>query len=121
MSKQISGQSIRYEPFSLGLMGQFHPTSLERYTRAKSAVSKMDILDEERGEPVAPSTTETLQRTLGQGDRDVVPSAGIMEAPLISGLASDTSGGAERALEQSENRDIIMSNTMRSDENTPMI
>lgn len=124
MVKQITGQSIRYEPVSLGIgLDSFHPTSFERYARAQQAVasSKLNVMSREDKGAIAPATTETLQRTLALNPRETQYSNGISTAPLISGLASDTSGGYMRAREIAEGRDMMLVNTIRNAQYLPQI
>lgn len=125
MVKQISGQSIRYEPITLGIdPNSYHPTSLERFQMASGSRSMKNIYERENKSnngSMAMATTETLQRTLAQNPRETVYSNGLTTAPLISGLASDTSGGLVRQKEAAEGRDIMLVNTIRDAQNIPQI
>ena len=108
---QITGQSIGFEPRVLGFKGH-HPTRMERYKDAKKgpAKSKVETLNKKgvRGQPAnAHTKLETVQRTLGQAPRKQVASAGLMQAPLISGMASDTSGGIKRRAEAQQHAKIL--------------
>ena len=122
MGKQITGQSIRYEPSILGVSG-FHKTGLQRFVNARGDKSRLNVLQREAksGSGVAMSTTETLQRTLAQNPRQQVVSNGLMTAPLISGRASDTSGGVVRTNERAEGRDMMLVNTIRNAQDIPQI
>lgn len=123
MGKQITGQSIKYEPTILGYAG-YHPTSAQRYAAASgnTAESKLTVLNEESIEAgsKAPSTLETLQRTIANAPRKQVISNGILSAPLISGMASDFTG-AERKNDVAEGREIMSENTARNVSDIPTI
>jgi hypothetical protein len=85
---------------------------MERYEDAKKglAKSKVGTLNKKGvgGQPAnAHSKLETVQRTLGQAPRKQVASAGLMQAPLISGMASDASGGAKRRAEEQQHAKIL--------------
>lgn len=122
---QITGQSIGFEPRILGFEGS-HPTRLERYKDAKKGATKSKVATMNkkgvRGQPAnAHSKLETVQRTLGQAQRKQVASAGLMQAPLISGMASDTSGGAKRRAEEQQHAKILGKSTVLNQVRIPHI
>jgi hypothetical protein len=113
---QITGQSIAFEPRIAGFEGN-HPSRLELYQKAKSGNKTTKLQDIEktgRGHE-AIATAETVMRTLGQNPREKIYSAGLTTAPLISGLASDTSGGKKRSAEITQYAQILAMNTEMND------
>jgi hypothetical protein len=123
MGKMITGQSIKYEPRVLGFTG-YHPTSFQRFAAASGHLqeSKLTVLNQESKESgsKAPSTIETLQRTLANAPRQQVISNGITAAPLISGRASDFTG-AERRGDVAEGQNIMAINTVRNASHIPQL
>ena len=122
MARSITGQSIKTEPKITGFDG-FHKTGLERYQTAKrgNKTTKLQTIEKtERGNP-AHSTAETVIRTLGDRPRQKIVSTGLTTAPLISGLASDSSRGAKRSTEITQHANILADSTRMNVSRIPQV
>jgi hypothetical protein len=119
----ITGQSISYEPYSMGISGE-HLTGLERYLKASGTQSKFNTLQREvkdKNESYPMATTETLQRTLANDPRKTVVSNGIMTAPLISGRATSMDNAEQRMKDNKQGLGMVSVNTALTKQNTPTI
>lgn len=123
----ITGQSIRTEPISLGIEpGSFHPTAMDRFLTAKSGGSRSSksVYDRElasQSTQPAMAITEALQRTLADDPRKTTMSNGVMSRPLISGRASLEFQPDTRMNDFREGSAMMANNTRIVERNTPQI
>jgi hypothetical protein len=119
----ITGQSISYEPYSLGISGD-HPTTMELYLKASRAPHNVSTLQQEvknKNKSFPMATVETLQRTLAQDPRKTVVSNGIMTAPLISGRATAMDNAEQRMKDRRQGLGMVSVNTALNKQNIPTI
>ena len=121
MARSITGQSIKTEPKITGFDG-FHKTGLERYQTAKRGkTTKLQTIENTKRGNLSHSTAETVMRTLGDRPRQKIVSTGLTTAPLISGLASDSSRGAKRSTEITQHANILADNTRMNVSRVPQV